>query len=331
MSKLVISRGMTLLLVCCWTGGAVTADEAQNARQGQVQFEPADDEHGLPARFQLSAHAFAFERRPIETCSTRFTISEVTFPSPVHTPHPNNNTVHCEYFRPVGTARCPGVVVLHILGGDFDLARLFSRYLADHGVAALFLKMPYYGPRRQPGVSARMVSRDIRQTVAGMTQAVLDIRQAAAWLASQEDIDPKRLGIFGISLGGITAALASSVEPRFQQVCLMLAGGDIAQVAWTSPELAPLRNAWVADGGTKETFFAELKQVDPVSYADRLKGRKMLMINAARDEVIPKACSESLWRVCGRPEIVWLDAGHYSAARFMLDGLSRVTKFFTMP
>ena len=32
-------------------------------------------------------------------------ISLVTFPSPVETPHPANNTVHCEYFRPLAAGR----------------------------------------------------------------------------------------------------------------------------------------------------------------------------------------------------------------------------------
>jgi dienelactone hydrolase len=195
-------------------------------------------------------------------------------------------------------------------------------------VAALFLKMPYYGPRRDPQSSARMVSSDVQATVAGMRQAVLDIRQATAWLASREEIDPDQLGVFGISLGGITGALAATAEPRLTNVCLMLAGGDIGQVAWAAPELAPLRNRWQAAGRSKEEFFALLQTVDPVTYARSVPGRRMLLINARHDELIPRACSESLWRAFGRPPIVWLDAGHYSAMSYLFDGLDRVLRFF---
>jgi dienelactone hydrolase len=195
-------------------------------------------------------------------------------------------------------------------------------------VAALFLKMPYYGPRRQPDSDLRMISTDIRVTAAGMRQAVLDTRQAAAWLASRPEIDAERMGIFGISLGGITAALAATAEPRFQNVCMMLAGGDIGQVAWTSRELKPLRSRWTAEGGTREQFFEILKTVDPVTYADQARGRHMLMLNASHDELIPKSCTESLWQAFGRPEIVWYDAGHYSAMLYLFDGLARVTRFF---
>ncbi len=237
------------------------------ARSGAVEFRPGKDEAALPKQFQLEPHAFAFDEQPVATTSSKLRRSTVTFPSPVVTPHVNNNTVHCEYFCPTDPGKKPGVIVLHILGGDFDLSRMFCRTLAGNGVAALFLKMPYYGERRQPGSPVRMISLDPHETVQGMTQAVLDVRQGAAWLAAQQDIDANRLGIMGISLGGITAALSASLEPRFSRVCLLLAGGDMGEVAWTSTEMAPLRKRWAESGGTKESLFTMLKSVDPVTYA----------------------------------------------------------------
>ena len=111
---------------------------------------------------------------------------------------------------------------------------------------------------------------------------------------------------------------------------MLLAGGDIGQVGWNSPYSRLARQHWQAAGGTHESFVEALKEIDPVTYADRLKGRdlKMLMLNVHHDEIIPKACTESLWRAFGKPEIVWWDAGHKSCARFMFDGLARVTLFF---
>jgi dipeptidyl aminopeptidase/acylaminoacyl peptidase len=172
-----------------------------------------------------------------------------------------------------------------------------------------------------------MVSIDPRETVSGMTQAVLDIRRAAAWLGAQEEVDPLRLGVAGISLGGITAALAAGAEPRFSRVALLLAGGDVAQIGWESKETDRLRKSWLASGGTRESLAEILRQVDPVTYAGNVRGR-VLMMNASHDEVIPRAATESLWRALGQPEIVWMDAGHYSAARFIFETLARVTDFF---
>lgn len=321
-----IARGLMLALAALLATNAMAA--VPEVRTGEVRFEPATSEASLPERFRLDAHTFDFQQTPQATAATQIEIFEVTFPSPVATPHENNNTVHCEYFRPIGKGKNPAVVVLHILGGDFPLSRLFCRTLAHNGVAALFLKLPYYGPRRQPDVAARMVSRDPEETVRGMTQGVLDIRRARAWLAAQPEIDANQLGIFGISLGGITSALAASAEPRFAKVCTLLAGGDIGRVGWSSPEFKGTREAWLAKGKTYEEFVELMKTIDPVTYAANVRDREILMLNVNYDEVIPRECTESLWRALGEPEIVWWDAGHYSAARFMFDGLARVTRFF---
>lgn len=310
------------------TAQTPVAPDAGAVRSGRVRFEPARNEGELPRHFRLEPHEFAFTQTPLDDPSRVLKLWNVTFPSPVVTPHPNNNTVHSEYFQPLAPGKHPGVIVLHILGGDFVLSRLFCRALAHEGVAALFVKMPYYGPRRQPESKARMVSIDPRETVRGMTQAVLDVRQATAWLASRPEIDASRLGILGISLGGITAGLAASAEPRLQNICLILAGGDIGEVAWNSPHMNKLRERWEADGGSKETLVELIRPVDPVTYAGNVRGRRVLMLNATHDEVIPMACTESLWNALGRPEIVWWDAGHYSAAMFITQGLARSARFF---
>jgi len=306
---------------------ANSADKAK-VETGKVAFKPVGDEKILPEMYRLEPHSFPYRKSPLPTLSTVMSVSAVTFPSPVVTPHENNNTVHCEYFCPTAPGERPGVIVLHILGGDFDLARLFCRALAGKGIAALFLKMPYYGEREQPGVPTRMISMDPEETVSGMRQAVLDIRRAGAWLAAREDVSDDEVGIMGISLGGITSALAVSIEPRFKKAALLLAGGDMGEVAWTSTEMEGLREKWLATGRTKQDLFDILKVVDPVTYARPVPGRKILMLNASQDEVVPPACTKSLWKAFGEPEIVWWDAGHYTAVRYLPGGMMRVVEFF---
>lgn len=321
-------RRVMILLTCILLAAPAAASALPPDRTGQIDYTPPADELRVPERFRLPSCRFSFEQHYVETVSTRMLISEVTFPSPVETQHPANNTVHCEYFRPAADGRYPAVVMLHILGGDFDLSRLFCRQLASNGVAALFVKMPYYGPRRDPQSTARMVSIDPRETVVGMTQAVKDIRRAAGWLTAQEEVDSRRLGIAGISLGGITAALAAAAEPRFSRAALLLAGGDVAQISWESRETSRLREYWTAAGGTRESLAEVLREIDPVTYAGSVRGRRILMLNASHDEVVPRAATESLWRALGEPEIVWMDAGHYSSMRFIFETLARVTRFF---
>ena len=308
------------------------AADAVVIERGTVNYQPAADETLVAERFRLGAHTFDYQLRPLDVPTQSFQINELTFPSPVQTPHEKNNTVHCEFFHPKRRGeqgKMPAVIVLHILGGDFPLSRLFCNALAQKGVAALFLKMPYYGPRRDGADNRRMVSPNPRETVEGMTQAILDIRRAAAWLASRDDIDEKQLGVFGISLGGITGALAATAEPRLTNVCLLLAGGDLGKVAWESRELAKVREQWLAGGGTREEFMTILGEVDPVRYAQSVRGRRILMMNAQDDEVIPKVCTESLWNAFGKPPIHWFSGGHYSCIWHLTAALARVQEFFS--
>jgi dienelactone hydrolase len=298
---------------------------------GVVEPQAVPQDAQVPDRFQLAPQPFAWQARRMQTVTPTLEVWNVTFPSPVVTEVPANNTVHAEFYRSRRDGRRPAVIVLHILGGDFALSRLFCNCLAQHGVHALFVKMPYYGPRRDPASPRRMVAADPHQTVLGMTQAVLDIRRATAWLADRPEVDPAQLGIFGISLGGITAALALAVEPRLTSGCLLLAGGDIAQVGWEAAELKAVRANWEAQGGTRETFQAVLRQIDPVTYAGAARGKRMLMLNAAADEVIPRRCTLALWEALGQPKLVWYSGGHYSVIRHLPRALVQVAAFFRDP
>jgi dienelactone hydrolase len=194
----------------------------------------------------------------------------------------------------------------------------------------LFVIMPYYGPRRDPTVPTRMISTDPEETVRGMTQAVKDIRYAAAWLGAQDEVDPQQLGITGISLGGIMAALSGAAEPRFHKICPVLAGGGIAAMVWDSPQphLIEARKKWLAAGKTRESLVTLMQTVDPATYGDRIRDRKVLMLNAAHDEVIPYAATIALWRAFGKPPITWYGTGHYTAIWHIGEAIASVTEFF---
>lgn len=297
---------------------------------GSVSFKVTPRETQVPVQFRLTDHEFRFHVEVgQENAATR--VSIVQFPSPVTTDVAVNNTIHAEYFQPAGNGPHPGVIVLHILGGDFLLSRTVANHLAQHGVAALFVKMPYYGPRRDRTSPRRMISHDPHETVAGMTQAVLDIRRAAAWLRSRPEVNPDRVGVMGISLGGIMSALSGAAEPRFDRVAIFLGGGNFAEFLWDSPlrQAEEFRREWTASGGTRDSFAKVLNPVDPVTHGPLLRGRRVLMIESRHDEVIPPANAIALHEAIGRePQLVWLNAGHYTAIWYLPRELVRLEQFF---
>jgi cephalosporin-C deacetylase-like acetyl esterase len=300
--------------------------------RGRIEFATVAEEQ-VPERFRLSPHRFPSQARlQYENGAVRK--YRVQFPSPVTTDIEINNTVHAEYFQPAGEGPFPACIVLHILGGDFPLSRMIANHLAQHGVAALFVKMPYYGERRSPGSRRRMISQQPQETVEGMTQGVLDIRRGAAWLASRPEVDPARLGITGISLGGIMSALAGACEPRFSRVASYLAGGNFADLIWSYQvsKASEFRQHWQESGGTKESFARLIRQIDPATYGHLLRNRQVLLVAARHDEIIAPESAIALWKSMGeQPRLVWLNSGHYSAAWYLPRELIRIDLFFNAP
>jgi dienelactone hydrolase len=299
------------------------------AERGEATFRPTAAETSVPERFRLPEAVFSYEVEPIREAGS-YTVSAVRFASPVVTPDPENNTVHAEYFRPAGAGRRPAVVVLHILGADFALSRYLAARLADRGVAALFVKLPYYGERRPAGGPQRFLSADVERSINSMRQAVCDVRRAASWLSGRPEVDPDRLGVAGISLGGIVASLAAEADPTLNRAALLLAGGDLATILWNMPEpqAKRYRALWVESGRTLADLKALTAPFDPLSYADRLVGKRLLMIAGTVDEVIPPASARALWEAAGRPPIRWYDCGHYSVAGFLLPAFRETVEFF---
>jgi dienelactone hydrolase len=260
--------------------------------------------------------------------TTGVKVFAVRFPSPVETPDKENNTVHAEYYRPPGDGPFPGVIVLDITGGDQTLSRVIATHLANNQIAALFVQMAYYGPRRPPGSDRRLLSANVPHTLAAIRQTVLDIRRASAWLEHQREIDPKRLGILGTSLGSFIGSLAAEMEPRLGRVAVLLGGGGLVDAYYEDPRGAPLRKLWESLGGTREKLKEMIAPVDPLTCAANLKDRKVLILAAKRDDIVPPRCAEALWEATGKQKIVWYNCTHYGAALYLFPAMEHILKHF---
>jgi dienelactone hydrolase len=296
---------------------------------GTVHFTPVGNQADIPERYRLSERTFDYTMNPLRDLPVSgVEIFQVTFPSPVTSPTPENNTVYAEYYRPKGPGPFPAVIVLDITGGDQSLSRFIARTLAQNRIAGLFVQMAYYGPRRPPGSKLRMLSTNIPQTMAAVRQTVLDCRCAGAWLACQPDVDSQRIGIMGTSLGSFVATLSGEMDPRFNRVAILLGGGGLVDAFYNHPQAAPYTKLWEALGGTKEQVKKALGPVDPITKAANLKGRQVLMIAAKRDEIVPPSAAVALWEEMGKPKIVWYDTTHYGAALYIGAALKPIIEHF---
>src|SRR4029078_9945200 len=137
----------TALLLSLLVSAPVLA-EMKPAETGKVTFKPVGDQADVPDRYRLDPVEFAYELKPKrELVVSGIEIYELTFPSPVKTKYPENNTVFAEYYVPKGKGPSPGVILLDILAGSQVVSKSLATVFATHGIAGLCVQMPYYGPR----------------------------------------------------------------------------------------------------------------------------------------------------------------------------------------
>jgi dienelactone hydrolase len=321
-------RDLPWLLLGGLLAAPVSAEELdRKPESGTVHFVPAPGK--VPSYHELGEHTFPFTLKPrTEFPVAGIAISDLTFPSPVESPHPQNNTVYAEYYRPTCKGPFPAVIVLDILDGGEIVPRTQAQMFAQNGVAALHVKMAYYGPRRPAGSGARLVSMNLPMTLAAVRQTVLDLRRATAWLESRPEIDGKKLGIMGTSLGSFLAALTAESEPKISKVALLYGGGGFVEGYCDHPRAKQYLDNMGKIGITKDVLKTVIAKVDPITCAGNLKGRDVLLIAAKRDDVVPPKMAAAMWEACGKPKIVWYDTTHYGAVLFVFPALREVLAHF---
>ena len=317
-------RPIVTLTAALLLAAAGRADET-----GTFKVKPVGDQANVPERYRLADRTVEYQLKPkLDPPGSSVEVHRLTFPSPVTTPHAENNIVHADYYRPKGPGPFPGVIVLDITAGDQSLSRGISTYLSGNKVAALFVQMAYYGPRRPPGSKLRMLSTNMPRTIDAVTQTVLDCRTAAAWLACRPEIDAKRVGVMGTSLGSFVAALTGEMDERISRVAILLGGGGLVDAYYEHPQAAPYRKVYELLGGTKQQVKDLIAPVDPITCAANLRGRSVLMIAASRDEIVPPSAAKALWEELGRPKILWYDTTHYGMAMYIPFALKPVVEHF---
>ena len=291
--------------------------------------------------FTRPAEKFHLDARPVRSDSD-LRIWEVSFASPLSSDGAANDTVHGVLYEAhrgrgrhatqAGGRSRAGVVILHHLEDDRTLEEIIAAYLARRGVTALVMQLPFYGKRRGDEDLGESFVTDPEVMVTLTRQAVLDARRAFDGLRGWPGVDPQRVGLLGVSLGGINASIAAGVEPRMRRVALVLAGGDLPGVVFhASRETREVRRRLKAAGLDRAALKELWKDIEPLHYASRMAAADVLMLNARDDDVIPRRCTEMLWKSIGEPEIVWYPGDHTGMLPRLPDVFRRVYKHFSRP
>jgi hypothetical protein len=267
--------------------------------------------HQLP---EPIAADFAYERPGKLQCECRaidsrsgFSIKRLNLVVPEKVDG-TNRWIELDYYDVAGERKTPVIMVLPMLGGGYALERHFANYFVSRGYAAVIVR------RDLRANSARV--EDLDRLFRDM---VIDHKRVIDWMETQRDLDCSRIGIFGVSMGGIKGALLLPLEDRIKAAAIGLAGGDLPYILTRTkePGLARRREQELKERNItleqSEQRLRELIKHDPIRYAQYVDPRKVLLVLARYDDVVPIQKGLELKEKMGNPETIMIPAGHYSA------------------
>ena len=249
-----------------------------------------------------------------------------SFLSKVRTGCPTNDEVSGVYFEPKVEPRRPPTVLLHSWLTNRPILPIYSHFakmIATSGSPCILPALPYHLDRTPKNSlsGARFLRLNPSETLRSFRQAVVDVRSCLDWL--EQRYGYHEFSIVGISLGAILACVCMGVEPRLKRSVFILGGGDVGEIVGSGLTTFFIRKK--ARVGLDENRQSQL--LDPLTFAHLIRHRKVLMINARFDPVIPRKSTMKLWHALGEPPIIWLPSTHITSCIFYAFIVKKTVEF----
>lgn len=270
-------------------------------------FGPEPLPAGIEKEYDHIPFKGAYHSETIEECED-YVLWQIRF-----TPATNiidmDHDIVLDYYEIRDAEKTPVILVLPIFGGSNYFSNTFAEYFAAHGYSAIIV----HRQKRYKTFS------DLDKMDGILRQIVLDHKQAIDWIEMQPPLDTDRIGVFGISMGSIKAALIGSLDKRVRATVMCLAGGNLAEIIATSDEKGVVRRReeyLKTHGITSDEFYELLRTkitCDPINYAQYMDAGNALMVLGRFDSAVPYKNGYELWTKIGKPEKITMLTGHYTA------------------
>jgi dienelactone hydrolase len=225
-----------------------------------------------------------------------------------------NETVPGIWAKPAKTAgRLPVVIMLHGTGGKKEDFRAQLDTYAQAGFFALAIDGPYHGERMTPGSAkganyqaAILQSWRTGQGHPFFYDSVWDVMRLVDYLQTRDDVDPKRIGLMGVSKGGIETYLVAAADSRIAAAVPFIGMESFAWAldheVWShrTETIQQAVDGAAKDAGTKvdavfvRKFYDKVApgiygQFDGPAMAALIAPRPLLMVNGELDPRTPRA------------------------------------------
>jgi len=190
--------------------------------------------------------------------------------------------------KPKDIAKPPVVLYLYSYPSETDRFRddRYCERITAGGFAAVGFVSALTGQRYSNRPMKQWFVSELQESLA---TSVHDVQMILNYLATRDDVDLSKVGMFATGSGGTIAILAAAVEPRIQGIDVLDPWGD-----WPD---------WLAGSGIvpdeerpnylKPEFLKKIATLDPVHYLPALT-QKVRIQSVMDDTVTPKAARDKI-------------------------------------
>jgi hypothetical protein len=271
---------------------------------------------------------------------------EIIFKSAVNTFDETNDKVYLLLKdTPKKSKAC---ILVHGLG--MEIGSKWDTYLkiVPEAIGACYIDLPYQR-HRKTNIDLLTLFADGISTFNFFKQGTFDIIKTVNIL---KKLGYSEISIIGISLGSIFSIMAMALDDRIKKGVFLLSGGDHSILTWKSPVMYKVREIYKKKGITREkclrartllsAFTESVKKdrnpfniktnimclyFDPITFAPLIDTKKVLMINAFLDLIIPRKSTVRLHEALGKPKIIWFPATHVNLYIFKNRIISYIKSF----
>ena len=201
----------------------------------------------------------------------------------------NGDPIDLFIYTPVNIAKAPAILYLYSYPSDvtrFQDAGWATR-ATSNGFAAIGFVSALTGERYRSRPMKEWFVSDLQEALG---TSVHDVQMILDYLATRQDIDMSRIGMFGQGSGGAIAVLAAQADSRIQALDLMNPWGDWPDWLKNSRQVPDEeRPAYL----TPE-FAAKLVNLDPIAYLPQLKVKSLRIQQVMDDAATPKAAMDRI-------------------------------------
>lgn len=190
-----------------------------------------------------------------------------------------------------------GATIVYVHGGGGDRTQLFpdAELVAKHGYGVL-------------AFDTRGAGESDAATPTWGANEQRDLRAAIDFVTGRPDVDPKRLGVVGFSIGASTVAMVAAEDPRLRAVVLCATWPSLDEeidykyrrygVISRAPAKWALRRAGV-----------DFEAVRPIDVLAKVRPRPLFMIVGGDDDDTPPWIEERVFAAAAEPKSLWIVPG----------------------